>query len=172
MSIYSNLFKSMVKREQSKTNRQPNKHRDVCVKPVVEEINKSKDLSVAWIHNMKNKVKDESKNYEINDNSDLGKIVLEKMKKIKLKTFIDDYKVDTENGTVSYKNVPEIVLDKNAIGKISSGVDIIKNTQTTSIHDVFELNNYDKVRNTIDVDGHTIKIEDLLNLERVLVHYF
>jgi len=90
----------------------------------------------------------------------------------KLKNVIHNFEVDKEKGTVTYKKDKNIVLKKDAVGKIKSGIEILQNSNTRGITNTIKLDNYDKQNNTININDNTIDVDDLINMERVLLHTF
>jgi hypothetical protein len=100
-------------------------------------------------------------------------LILEKRnKKDKLKNFIDEFVYDESDKSVYFKSIPEVKLHKNSIGKLVNGVNALKNSSTSAIHDnIVNMNNYDPNSNTIDINGHTFKVMDILHFERALIHF-
>jgi len=113
----------------------------------------------------------DNQNKTLLESLNIDGVLQEKMKNDKLKNFINDFVYNKEDESVYFKDVPEVKLHKNAIGKLVDGINIIKNTKTKSINDVITMENYNRINNTIDINKHPFKISDILHFERALVHY-
>ena len=176
MSIYKKLLKSMI-RENKKHDVEYVKSELLMWSHVENPVNEDTRIKLdvpkeKLLIEISEKLSKLSEKINIDDNTKWGIMINEKMKKTKFKDIVDKFEVDKENKTVSYKDNLKIVLNADAIDKISQYVKTLTTTGTKSISSVFKLDNYNKEKDTININNQTIKVSDLLELEKVLIHYF
>jgi len=92
------------------------------------------------------------------------------MREEKLKTFIDKFEVTKDS--VIYKDNPDILIHKDAYSDLEQNLKSIINTNTMGIFGKVSLSNYNKQKDTIEVDGHEMPVIDFKRMIRVLNHTF